>query len=210
MAAGNNRTSAHEDRPRFQAVQAGNAAATDRTTHGDGSDRDRRHGSVSRAPAETMQTSSTSLPRTCSSTSPVSFATQRCSTPCREDRAGAGPRPLVRQSDPRLDRRVQHGRRNLLPCHAVPRGNLGRATQRQTAGLCVRYRPGCVATARDGRYPETIEADVSPARLARYFMKEDQGYRVAPDCVRLWSSRCRTCWLIHRSRGSTWCHAAIC
>jgi two-component system, chemotaxis family, CheB/CheR fusion protein len=41
--------------------------------------------------------------------------------------------------------------------------------------------PDAVATARDGCYPETIEADVSPARLARYFLKEDQGYRVAAD-----------------------------
>ena len=61
----------------------------------------------------------------------------------REDRPRPGPRPLVRQSDPRLDRRVQHGRGNLLPCHAVPGGNLGRATQRQAAGLRVRCRPGC-------------------------------------------------------------------
>ena len=41
--------------------------------------------------------------------------------------------------------------------------------------------PDAVATAREGRYPETIEADVSPARLARFFSKEDQGYRVAAD-----------------------------
>ena len=41
--------------------------------------------------------------------------------------------------------------------------------------------PDAVATARDGCYPETIETDVSPARLARYFLKEEQGYRVAAD-----------------------------
>jgi hypothetical protein len=35
-----NRTSAHENRLRFQAVQVGNPAASDRTTHGNGSDRD--------------------------------------------------------------------------------------------------------------------------------------------------------------------------
>jgi len=38
-----------------------------------------------------------------------------------------------------------------------------------------------VATARIGRYPETIAADVTPARLARYFAKEDQSYRVLPE-----------------------------
>ena len=32
-----------------------------------------------------------------------------------------------------------------------------------------------------GLYPETIEADVSPERLARFFTKEDHGYRVLPE-----------------------------
>ena len=38
-----------------------------------------------------------------------------------------------------------------------------------------------VARAREGLYPETIEADVSPARLARFFSKEDHNYRVLPE-----------------------------
>lgn len=38
-----------------------------------------------------------------------------------------------------------------------------------------------VAAARDGYYPETIEADVSPERLARFFTKEEHGYRVSPE-----------------------------
>ena len=39
-----------------------------------------------------------------------------------------------------------------------------------------------VATAREGSYSASIEADVSAARLARFFCKEDgQGYRVLPD-----------------------------
>ena len=41
--------------------------------------------------------------------------------------------------------------------------------------------PDAVASAREGLYPETIEADVSPARLARFFSKEDHGYRVLPE-----------------------------
>ena len=41
--------------------------------------------------------------------------------------------------------------------------------------------PDAVASAREGLYPETIEADVSPARLARFFSKEDHGYRVSPE-----------------------------
>ena len=38
-----------------------------------------------------------------------------------------------------------------------------------------------VATAREGFYPESIRDQVSEARLARFFAKEDQGYRVLPD-----------------------------
>jgi two-component system CheB/CheR fusion protein len=37
----------------------------------------------------------------------------------------------------------------------------------------------CVAFARNGIYPESIEADVTPARLARFFTKEDHSYQVA-------------------------------
>ncbi len=38
-----------------------------------------------------------------------------------------------------------------------------------------------VARAREGLYPETIEADVSSERLARFFSKEGNCYRVAPE-----------------------------
>ena len=41
--------------------------------------------------------------------------------------------------------------------------------------------PDAVASAREGRYPETIEADVSAARLARFFSKEGQSYLVSPE-----------------------------
>ena len=41
--------------------------------------------------------------------------------------------------------------------------------------------PDAIARAREGLYPETIEADVSPARLARFFSKEDHNYRVLPE-----------------------------
>ncbi len=37
-----------------------------------------------------------------------------------------------------------------------------------------------VAYARHGIYPDTIEVDVSPSRLARFFTKEDHSYRVVP------------------------------
>ncbi len=38
-----------------------------------------------------------------------------------------------------------------------------------------------VATAREGKYPDSIEADVSPQRLARFFSKDDHGYRVSAE-----------------------------
>ncbi len=38
-----------------------------------------------------------------------------------------------------------------------------------------------IASARDGFYPQAIEAEVSPQRLARFFSKEDHGYRVSPE-----------------------------
>jgi len=38
-----------------------------------------------------------------------------------------------------------------------------------------------VALAREGRYSESIAADVSAARLARFFTQEDHSYRVVPE-----------------------------
>ena len=41
--------------------------------------------------------------------------------------------------------------------------------------------PDAVATARDGLYPDSIEAGVSHERLARFFTKEDRNYRVSAE-----------------------------
>ena len=41
--------------------------------------------------------------------------------------------------------------------------------------------PDAVATAREGLYPRSIEADVSAARLDRFFVKENGRYRVSQD-----------------------------
>lgn len=37
-----------------------------------------------------------------------------------------------------------------------------------------------IATAREGFYPASIEQEIPPARIARYFVKEDSGYRIRP------------------------------
>src|ERR1700722_16268593 len=41
--------------------------------------------------------------------------------------------------------------------------------------------PDAIAIAREGLYPESIEADVSAARIARFFSKEDHRYRISPE-----------------------------
>jgi two-component system CheB/CheR fusion protein len=41
--------------------------------------------------------------------------------------------------------------------------------------------PDAIAIAREGLYPETIEPDVSPARIARFFSREDHTYRISPE-----------------------------
>ncbi len=41
--------------------------------------------------------------------------------------------------------------------------------------------PDAVAAAREGCYPATIAADVPPERLARFFIADEHGYRVAPE-----------------------------
>src|SRR6185437_10199498 len=41
--------------------------------------------------------------------------------------------------------------------------------------------PDAFAFARDGLYPQSIEAEVSPERLARFFSKEDQSLRISAE-----------------------------
>ena len=41
--------------------------------------------------------------------------------------------------------------------------------------------PDAVISARDGLYRDSIEADVSPERLARFFSKEDRNYRISAE-----------------------------
>jgi two-component system CheB/CheR fusion protein len=41
--------------------------------------------------------------------------------------------------------------------------------------------PDAVASAREGLYPATIEADVSEARIQRFFVKEEHQYRISPE-----------------------------
>jgi two-component system CheB/CheR fusion protein len=58
------------------------------------------------------------------------------------------------------------------------------AAAKRTIKLCVfasDVDPDAVATAREGHYPDTIATDVSPERLARFFVKQEHGYTVVPE-----------------------------
>lgn len=43
------------------------------------------------------------------------------------------------------------------------------------------FDPDAVSIAREGLYPEAIKGEVSPARLERFFVREDHGYRVTSE-----------------------------
>ena len=69
--------------------------------------------------------------------------------------------------------------------------------------------PDAVAGAREGLYPELIEADVSPARLARFFTKEGSSYRVSPELRSAVVFTVQDVLVDPHSPVSTWCRAAI-
>ena len=182
LVARDHRSSARKDRPRFQALQAGHAAAPDRAAHGDGGDRDRRHGSLSRNAAERRQASSICSPRICSSMSPASSAIRRCSISWRRrsfPNWSAATRRIIRCASGLPD--AARARKPIrLPCFSA-----SRSRRRSAISSCRSSPPMSIRMpsprAREGLYPETIEADVSAARLARFFTKEDHGYRVLPE-----------------------------
>ena len=74
-----------------------------------------------------------------------------------------------------------------------PRGDRGGEADVKLQVFASDVDGDAVAIARNGLYPESIAADVSPARLARFFTKEDHGYRVTPELRGPWCSRPRIC-----------------
>ena len=75
-----------------------------------------------------------------------------------------------------LDRRG-----SLFTSNAV-RGMRGGCRQRLPVQLfATDLNSTCVAKARAGVYPASIEQHVSPERLKRFFFKEEAGYRISKD-----------------------------
>ena len=71
--------------------------------------------------------------------------------------------------------------------------------------------PDAIASAREGAYPDAIEADVAPGTTRPLFY--ERGWRVTgyrPICARRSRSRCRMSSPIPRSPGSTSCRAETC
>ena len=129
----------------------------------------------------------------------------------REDRSRSGPQPAAGSAAAHLDRRMQHGRRNLLPGHALPRGRSRRRKRNiKLQVFASDVDPDAVASARDGLYPERSRPTCRRHgwRASSRRRTTATGYRRS--CARRWSSRCRMCWPIRRSRASTWFPAATC
>ena len=93
-----------------------------------------------------------------------------------------GPQSHARSPDAHLDcRAAAPVRRPIpLPCSSASRSPAAKRNIKLQV-FASDVDPDAIARAREGLYPRTIEADVSPARLDRFFSKEDQNYRVLPE-----------------------------
>ena len=78
----------------------------------------------------------------------------------------------------RLGRGLRHRRGSLQPRHAVSRGSRAAQSQLPLQIFATDLDEGALATAREARYPRSIEADVSEERLRRWFVDEGTHYRI--------------------------------
>lgn len=178
---GNRRVAAHSYRLRLHPLQAGDPAAKDRAADGMPPSASTGWSATSNG-SGTIPLNSSFWRKTCSSMSQASFAIPRSLSSSRKIlpdliRNHAREQPLRP-----MGRRVQFGRGDLFPRHAVLRGD----SRRGSAPSGSRFSPSdidadAVALAREGFYPRTIEAEVSPERFARFFSREEHGYRIGPD-----------------------------
>ena len=99
-----------------------------------------------------------------------------------EDHSRSGPQPFGRSAAAHLDRRMQHGRGNLFSGHAVPRGNHRGEAGDQAADLRLRRRCRCGRDGPGGPLSRKRSRQrCPPERLARFFSKDDHGYRILPE-----------------------------
>ena len=111
--------------------------------------------------------------------SPVFSATRKCFETLKTPHFSRNPenRPA---NHPRLGRRLFHRAGGIFARDGVA-GISGAKTQRAgNPDFCDGHqRSLSVEKGRRGFYPESIEAEVSPERLRRFFTKEDGGYRIS-------------------------------
>ena len=87
----------------------------------------------------------------------------------------------VRAPAAHLGRGMQHRRGNLFARHAFREQITAAKRNVKLQVFASDVDPDAIARAREGLYPEAIAADVSPARLARFFTKDEHGYRIVPE-----------------------------
>ena len=97
----------------------------------------------------------------------------------RQDVVGPIFDSAAEEGDPRLGGRLRHRRGGLQPGDPVPRGGGSGGRSRSPIQIfATDLDEGALGTAREGRYPASIEADVSEERLQRFFVREGAHYRI--------------------------------
>ena len=151
-----------QDRPRFHALQAGHAAAPDRTAHGDGGDR-RPTTWIAISMLLRSDTNELDLLAKDLLINVTSFFRDPkvFDLLATEDHSRSGARPAARSAAPHLDCRVQHGRGNLFACHALPRSR----SRRRSATSSCRCSPPMSTRMRRQRAGGTLSGDDRGGRV---------------------------------------------
>ena len=89
----------------------------------------------------------------------------------------------ARRPDPGLGARLRHRRGGVHASRCCSWRRRAPRHRGRDPDLRLRPRRGALATAREGRYPRAIDADVSEERLRRFFRDEGDHYRVTRRCA---------------------------
>ena len=85
---------------------------------------------------------------------------------------------------PHLDTGVQHGEETYSLAMLVLEEIAAAKRNIKLQVFASDVEEDCVRFARNGWYPASIEADVTPARLARFFVKDDNTIRSCAHCAK--------------------------